>query len=347
MIANLERAQSVLGAYGLVDTTLVPITVGHINETYAVHSRTRRAILQRVNPIFKPEVHHDIEAITAHLAAAGLTTPRLIRTERGELWTVDSHGGVWRMQTFIEGNVFAHPHSAAMCESAGALLGRFHQALWGVEHVFQAPRLGVHDTARHLAGLREALERHRTHVAYGAVAPLAEDLLRRAETLPSVGALPARIVHGDPKLSNFIFGQDGAAYALIDLDTIAPMAITLELGDAFRSWCNPNGEGAGASMFMLDWFSAGLRGYATAMRGRLSAAEVALLPAAVETISLELAARFARDALEERYFGWDATRFRAAWEHNLERARSQLDLAVSYGAQRDAAAAAVAQIFQP
>ena len=48
--------------------------------------------------------------------------------------------------------------------------------------------------------------------------------------------------------------------------------------------------------------------------------------AGVATITLELAARFALDALEERYFRWDRQRFAAAWEHNLLRACNQLQV---------------------
>ncbi len=44
---------------------------------------------------------------------------------------------------------------------------------------------------------------------------------------------------------------------------------------------------------------------------------------------MELAARFCTDALEESYFGWDASRFASAAEHNLVRARAQLSLARS------------------
>ena len=40
-------------------------------------------------------------------------------------------------------------------------------------------------------------------------------------------------------------------------------------------------------------------------------------------IALELTARFLADALNERYFGWDATRFATRGEHNLLRARGQ------------------------
>ena len=42
-----------------------------------------------------------------------------------------------------------------------------------------------------------------------------------------------------------------------------------------------------------------------------------------EWISLELAARFAADALRENYFGWDPTRFPSRGAHNLVRARGQ------------------------
>ena len=46
----------------------------------------------------------------------------------------------------------------------------------------------------------------------------------------------------------------------------------------------------------------------------------------VEWVSLELAARFAADALRESYFGWDAARFPGRGEHNLVRARGQWSL---------------------
>ena len=47
-----------------------------------------------------------------------------------------------------------------------------------------------------------------------------------------------------------------------------------------------------------------------------------------ERIALELAARFARDAMEERYFGWDP-KFGTRGEHNLLRAKGQYSLALA------------------
>ena len=43
-------------------------------------------------------------------------------------------------------------------------------------------------------------------------------------------------------------------------------------------------------------------------------------------MSLELAVRFAADALDESYFGWDAGRFASRGDHNLVRARGQWSL---------------------
>lgn len=339
------HAQHVLHDWDMANAPLTPIAMGHINETYAVQATRGRYILQRLNPIFRPEVHHDIDAITRHLAAAHLCTPKLIPTKAGTLWTTDVDEGVWRLQTFMPGVVFDKATSAPMCAAAGAHLGRFHKVLSTVAHTFMAPRLGVHDTSRHVLGLQEALLVHRGHAAYAQVAPLADALLGAAAELPPMHQLPARIVHGDPKVSNFVFSADGQASCLIDLDTLGTMAVPLELGDAFRSWCNPNGEGQGQSTFEMAWFEAGLSGYAQGAAGLLTLEEIALLPAAVATISVELAVRFLRDALEERYFGWDKTRFAAAWEHNLVRAKSQWALACNYRSQQAQADAIVGKVF--
>jgi hypothetical protein len=49
---------------------------------------------------------------------------------------------------------------------------------------------------------------------------------------------------------------------------------------------------------------------------------------------IELAARFAVDAFDGSYFGWDPSRFPSRRAHNLVRARGQLALGLSVRAQR-------------
>ena len=55
-------------------------------------------------------------------------------------------------------------------------------------------------------------------------------------------------------------------------------------------------------------------------------AEWAALVPGAERIALELSCRFALDALDESYFGWNP-RFGGRGEHNLLRARGQAALA--------------------
>jgi len=329
-----HTAAQVLAAYGLRGAELSRIPAGLINKTYLVRSDAARFVLQWVNPIFGPEVHDDIEAVTSHVERAGIVTPRLVRTRAGELWTRDAEGGVWRLLTYVDGEMFERATSAKQCLEAARLVGRFHKAASTLDYTFKHQRLGVHDTPRHLAKLRDALVTEAGHARYADVRPIAVEILERAAALPPLHELPKRVVHGDLKLSNIMFGADGRAVALVDLDTVARMPLPVELGDAWRSWCNPRGEDDPAACLEMPHLDAALEGYAESARGLLTKEEREALPEAIEMIALELAARFCADALLESYFGWDATRFASQSEHNLVRARSQLSLARSLARAR-------------
>jgi Ser/Thr protein kinase RdoA (MazF antagonist) len=164
--------------------------------------------------------------------------------------------------------------------------------------------------------------------------------------LESLPESPLRVVHGDPKASNVLFAPDRSrALCLVDLDTLSRMRLPLELGDAFRSWCNPGGEDQQRASFSLELFAAAVEGYAGSAGDLPTPAERAALVAATETIYVELAARFCTDALEESYFAWDPARYPSRSEHNRVRAESQLAAAASLAAQRAAAEAAVRRAF--
>jgi hypothetical protein len=121
---------------------------------------------------------------------------------------------------------------------------------------------------------------------------------------------------------------------VLDLDTLAHGTLDIELGDALRSWCNAGTEDDPHPRFQADVFRAALHGYAHEAKAWMTQEEWLVLPAAVERICLELAARFAADALHETYFGWDPLRFPARGEHDLARARNQLGLARDVARQR-------------
>lgn len=342
---TLPQAASIVPAFELVATGVQPLGRGLINDTFAVDSAAGAFVLQRVHPVFAPEIHHNILAVTEHLAARGLLTPRLRPTTTGRPW-LELDGQVWRLMTRVPGVSIDAAREPAQAYAAAHLLARFHSALDDLPHEFVGLRTGVHDTPAHLRRLAEAVDDTSGHRLHAQVARLAEAIDRRARTLPPLSGLPQRVVHGDPKLNNVLFAAaEGPgrteARCWIDLDTVAPMPLAVELGDAWRSWCNPQGEDEPVARFDVPTFTASLQGYRAGCTLALGADEREALLHGVEWITLELSARFAADALHESYFGWDRDRFPAAGEHNLLRARGQWSLHEAVMAARGARQAAL------
>jgi Ser/Thr protein kinase RdoA (MazF antagonist) len=358
----IATAARVATAWGWDSAVLRPIPGGLINLTYAVEvGGAPVAVLQRLHPVFAPEVNRDIEAVTAHVAAKGVTTPRLVRANSGAAWITDA-GATWRALSWVEGATVHAVPSAAWAESGGELVGRWHRAVADLRHDYEFTRAGVHDTEAHLARLTAVLAARET--AREAGAPVEESgpspggsgqwsgaaLLEKAEALgheilaaaaglpPLAADLPQRHCHGDLKISNLMFRESPpTALSLVDLDTVGTGTIAFEMGDAMRSWCNPRGEDAGAVRFDLVIFAAAMRGYRDALRGLLDRAELASIVVGLERVCIELAARFCVDIFEDRYFGWDATRFASRPAHNLVRARGQLELGQAVTESRAAA----------
>ena len=328
------KSTAVLEMFGLAGGTLTALESGLINASWRVDTPAGKSfVLQRVNPMFPVTINDDIDAVTKHLGEQGLPTPRLMPTPTGEAALVHD-GEVWRVLTFVPGISRDALENTRQAREAGALLARFHRAVSDLDHTFSNPRLGVHDTAAHLAELRRVLASHRHHPRFDEVEPVGERILELAAELPELPLTGERIVHGDPKISNFIFDAvTDDAVCLVDLDTVGAMPVILELGDALRSWCNPRGEDTRETIFSVPLFRAAVGGYAREARDLLSGDEWRALPAAALSITLELASRFAGDALRESYFGWDPTRFGSASEHNHVRAAGQLCLAESIRAQ--------------
>lgn len=323
----------VRAAYGFSDADFTPITVGLINQTYRVDTGRGRFVLQRLHPVFEPTVNLDLEAVSEHLAAKGMPTPRLVRTRDGGAWV--SCDGHWRVLTWLEGRVFVEVGSPRIAYEAGALAGRFHAATSDLKREFAFTRAGVHDTPRHLARLEAVLAASGSHEMRALLEPLATSILAHARALPPLPETRSRIVHGDLKITNLLFEpQADRGLALLDLDTLANGTLPVELGDALRSWCNPAGESDPRARCDAEIVEAALIGYAEASPTPLDADAFSAVPLGLETIAIELASRFATDAYEDRYFGWDPKRFPSRAEHNRIRAESQLALARSVGAQR-------------
>lgn len=329
----------VLAAYGWEAADVAPVTGGLINATYAVRvGGAPVAVVQRLHPVFGPQVNLDIDAVTAHLAAKGLPTPRLVRTRGGDAWV--ERVGVWRALTWVDGVTVHHVPDASWADAAGELVGRFHVAVADLQHTYAFARAGVHDTAAHLARLRALVAERgddREATALGA------EILDAAAALPAMPDVPRRHCHGDLKISNVMFAIPPSAprnpwpvraHCLVDLDTLGLSTMAFELGDALRSWCNPRGEDAGAVTFDLAIFAAAIGGFTRVAGGIVSRDERVSIAVGLETVCLELAARFAVDVFRDEYFGWDAARFPSRRAHNFVRAAGQLALGRAVRAAR-------------
>ncbi len=319
-------------------TATVAADAGLINGTWLVSGPDGGplAVLQWLNPLFSPLIHHDIAALLARLADHGLEAPRLLPTDAGALWA-EAERGAWRLWSFVPGSTLHTVGSAAVAAEAGALVGRFHRAMDGWRPARHAPLRQIHDTPLRMQELAEALASRPDHPLAAEAGALGAQLL--ADWAAWAGALeePEVVGHGDLKISNLRFDEAGeAARCLLDLDTIGPIGLSAELGDAWRSWCNPSGEDSVDDVnFDLSRFEAS----ATAFLEQgppLSAARRAALAHAPERICLELAGRFCRDAVLNSYFREDRARFPEQGAHNLHRARVQAQLARSAKARSPA-----------
>ena len=82
--ANTAEAERVLGYYGLQGSAVEAFGTGLINETFLVTvDPEQKFVLQRMNPLFSPEVNLDINVLTRHLQLKGAATPRQLRPSAG------------------------------------------------------------------------------------------------------------------------------------------------------------------------------------------------------------------------------------------------------------------------
>ena len=312
---------------------------GLINRTFEVSGEVGeppRAILQWLNPIFDPTIHLDVEALTRRLEAAGLLTPRLVPSRDGHLW-VDDEVGVWRMQTYVEGQTLHRLDGPAQAAAGGALIGRFHAVLSDWRYELVAPRRAIHDTPTRMAALRAALGSCDGHPLAEPAREVGAAVLHDWDAWDGELDLPERVCHGDLKVSNVRFSGDGRqALCLIDLDTVEPMAYACEMGDAWRSWCNPAPEDEPEAVrFDVPIFAAAAAAW-LANAPSLAADERRSLVPGIERICLELASRFTADAVMNSYFREDRDRYPEPGAQNLLRARGQLALARAARAARSA-----------
>ena len=148
--------------------------------------------------------------------------------------------------------------------------------------------------------------------------------------------MPLRIIHGDPKLNNFLFDKRGQeVVGIIDLDTVKPGLVHYDIGDCLRSCCHI----LETDEFDLAVCAALLESYLAEAGTFFSEHDYRYLYPAIRLIPFELGLRFYTDYLEgNRYFKV------AEPEQNLQRAAQQFRLCESIIARESAIQSLIDQL---
>jgi len=330
---------------------LAPVGGGNVNDSFRVRLLSgRRYILQRLNPaVFAQpqQVIANLSTVTDYLDRAGkeqrqclLRVPRLIRSPAGEPAFVDSRGYYWRLLTWIEHTrTMATIGSCEQGRAVGRLLGCFHHLLRELPaDKLYDPLPGFHHTPTYLHRYEQVAGSRSAGVVSGAreqrCAAFIDKYRDRACIIEEHRqVLSSSIIHGDPKVGNFLFDAGGGqAVSLIDLDTVMPGLVLHDLGDCLRSCCNPAGEEVDSPeriVFDRSLFAAVMAGYCENAGDILGKIDRDLLIDAVFVISFELGLRFFTDYLAGNpYFKVKRP------DQNLQRALVQFYLAASIDNQR-------------
>jgi Ser/Thr protein kinase RdoA (MazF antagonist) len=323
---------------------------GIIHDTYLVTPGKGQGkfILQRLNAqVFKkPElVMQNIRTVCDHIhdqltqeESSKFTDWQMleiIRTNDGRDYLVDADGSFWRGLSFIyDALPLEKVKKSQEAIEIGRALGRFHFLVNDLDPArLSDPLPGFHNIGSYLTHYDQVVKScnkgdQSANLQY---CQRFIDIRRKgAQVLENAleqGRLQLRITHGDPKSNNVLLdARTGTAVSIIDLDTVRPGLVIIDIADCLRSCCNSLDEDAGnpeTVCFDADLCKALLRGYTTENHW-LTDSDFKYLYDAIRLIAFELGLRFVTDFLEsDVYFKTDYN------EHNLDRAMVQFKLAKS------------------
>lgn len=333
-------ARHFVGKIESIDIT--PLGNGLINDTYLLSAGDQRLVLQCINQqVFAQpqQVVENLQQLGRHLAQkpaddVKLQIPELRATVDGRTYQIDEQGRFWRALQWInpaESREQMQRDSEA--EQVGFALGHFHRLCCDLHPLLLVDTLpGFHIAPNYHRQYRKILAQPLQVARDDDFAFCVDFIAQRSgqigvlEAAKQRGELRESVIHGDPKLNNFLFrpGSD-QVISLIDLDTVKPGLVHYDIGDCLRSSCRV----AGDNRFDLDRCRIILRSYLAQAGAFFSAADYAYLYAAIWLIPLELGLRFFSDYLQgDRYFKTSQP------QQNLRRALAQFALCASIEQQQ-------------
>lgn len=314
-------------AYGLSQPLYInPLAGGRINQSFYVRTGQGEFVLQRLHAMFGLDGAVVINAAAAaeSMASAGLNAPLTVKTTYGQLWV--DHEGLWRLSRLVPGRRMTACAEKGCAEAVG-YLGKFHRAM--KEHPPQLAPVPAGDFVLpeplRPSAWDTLLNNYRSAPEYASVR---DSLIRgraMAAEIEKFEMTTVGVIHGDPKLDNFLFDESGRAVGLVDLDTVHIGSIVWELADALRSMACIREPGDHVRLNATVF-----RSVVEAYRAKglpLTDQEWQALPSAMAGRALNLAWRYLKDVFEQSGFAWDRGNYPSHREQNLSRGNGMLLLA--------------------
>ncbi|MBE6712426.1 MAG: aminoglycoside phosphotransferase family protein [Ruminococcaceae bacterium] len=346
-----KRIASVLTKFGVAYDSFRVETFhsGHINSTHRVDIRCKGKsdsfVLQRINTyVFRNPIGimENIDKVTCHIREKLIsegTNPEgrvleFLKREDGTNYYFEDDANFWRAYRYIDNTItYDQAGDPEVLRNAGYSFGLFQKQLCD----FPMSELNdtlpdFHNTPVRMKRFFDACEKDpvgRRKKIEKEIAILEENrpIWSKLEEGRVSGKLPLRVTHNDTKYNNILIDKDtGEAVCVIDLDTVTPGLCAYDFGDAIRFSANSAAEDEpdlSKVSLDLDLYRAFAEGFISACKDFCTPEELDSLALGALTMTFELAGRFLEDyLLGDPYFKTLHD------EHNLERGRSQLALAL-------------------
>ncbi len=333
------------------DAAISPLGKGNINDTWLVSTgKGEKFVLQRLNPVVfeRPQdVISNMRKVTEHLIKEAhnnqikpqdFTVIKLCQAKNGADFFPAPDGSFWRLITYVpDSRTCQRIENQTQAFELGSKLGIFHRFCRKLNPKELTDTLpDFHVTPKYLQEFDRAISS-----LGSAVSETLQDCLDSVASMRRFSSvleenkkiLTSQVIHGDPKVSNFLFAQKSdRVISLVDLDTVKPGLLLYDIGDALRSCCNQSGEnapGKGEVLFKRSFFRAWLKGYLEETQALLTKNDLEHIVTATRLIAFELGLRFLSDYLTgNHYFKTNSP------DHNLHRAKVQFSQVNSIEASR-------------
>ena len=331
------------------------IDAGLINKTYVVehiyNDVKSKFILQSLGDIFESHemVNKNHKLVTDHIKKKIENTnfdlkrwksPNLIRCKSNNLFAFPFESEYWRAMVYIDQTFSLNfLEDLAMAYQTGLGLAKFHLICSDLDCSKLENNIeNFHNTKyyidKYILTLKDFKLINLDNVEKNRVINLISNLtphIRYVQYLLksfNKDSLVHNVIHGDPKLSNFLFDlQHKSVVSLIDLDTVYSGFFLTDLADCIRSICNLSGEDPHKIenvKFDIKSCMYFLQGYFSLTQKEITSS-FEILPEFIYLIIFELSIRFLTDFLQsDNYF---KIKYKT---HNLYRAEVQYRLLSSY-----------------